>query len=83
MADRHPRKSGGERIVVGTKQNVAGIRAPVVVVVSIIVQGRGHFLLGDMCPVLESGVNVRSPSSLDAKLAGGGQMPSCRPSALD
>eukprot|EP00983_Pelagomonas_calceolata_P015836 501934-Pelagomonas_calceolata.AAC.1 len=58
MADRYSRKSGGERIVVG-KQNVAGVRAPVVMVVSVIVQGRGHFLLGDMCPFLESGVNVR------------------------
>eukprot|EP00983_Pelagomonas_calceolata_P030008 939539-Pelagomonas_calceolata.AAC.1 len=59
MADRHPRKPGGERIVVGTKQDVAGIRAPEVMVVSVIVQGRGHFLVGDMCPFLESGVNVR------------------------
>eukprot|EP00983_Pelagomonas_calceolata_P018668 585911-Pelagomonas_calceolata.AAC.1 len=58
MADRHPRKSGGERIVVGTKQDVAGVRAPVVMVVGVLVQGRGHFLLGDMCPFLESGKNL-------------------------
>eukprot|EP00983_Pelagomonas_calceolata_P015798 501041-Pelagomonas_calceolata.AAC.1 len=30
MADRRPRKPGGEIIVVGPKQDVAGIRTPVV-----------------------------------------------------
>eukprot|EP00983_Pelagomonas_calceolata_P020623 648416-Pelagomonas_calceolata.AAC.1 len=59
MADRHPGKPGEERIVVGTKQDVAGIRTPVVTVVSVVVQGKGHFLLGDLCPFLEARVNVR------------------------
>ena len=56
---RHSRKSGGERIVVGTLYNVAGIRAPVVMVLRIKVQRRCHFFFGDLSPFLESRVNVR------------------------
>eukprot|EP00983_Pelagomonas_calceolata_P019175 603120-Pelagomonas_calceolata.AAC.1 len=44
---------------------------------SVIVQRRGHFLLGGMCPSSKGIVNVRSPISSDAKLAGGGQIYYC------
>eukprot|EP00983_Pelagomonas_calceolata_P017277 541624-Pelagomonas_calceolata.AAC.1 len=47
---------------------------------SVIVQGRGHFLAGGACPILE-GI-ARSPISSDAKLAGGGEILLCKPSAL-
>eukprot|EP00983_Pelagomonas_calceolata_P044761 1139439-Pelagomonas_calceolata.AAC.1 len=67
-----------ERELCWAPKECHGVRAPVVKVMSVFVQGRGHFLLGGLCPIWKA-LSTISP---DAKLAGGGQILLCRPSAL-
>eukprot|EP00983_Pelagomonas_calceolata_P125891 1161250-Pelagomonas_calceolata.AAC.2 len=69
--------------MMGTKKGASSVNAPVVLVLWVVVQRGGHFLLNYKGPYLEGILRVMSSCSSDAKLVGAGEKASCKPAGLD